>query len=129
MILTIPVACSEALSQAANAGPGNASSAGAPSAAGQQIDDATVQRTAAAYVKVQRIEQAGQQALAGASNDAQKRQIAGQIEATKLSAVEAEGVQPQQYNQVVRLALADKAFEQKFLSYVKNANKPPDPAE
>jgi hypothetical protein len=81
-----------------------------------------MQRTAAAYVKVQQIEQSGQQALAGARDNAQKQQIAEQIEAKKLNAVKAEGLQPQQYNQVVRLALADKAFEQKFLSYVRNAD-------
>jgi hypothetical protein len=35
-----------------------------------------------------------------------------------MAAVKAEGLQPQQYNQVIQLARVDKAFEQKFLSYV-----------
>jgi hypothetical protein len=119
-ILTMVLACSEARSQSGDAS--TPSSAAAPGAGNQTIDDATVKRTAAAYVKVQRIEQYGQQALAGASNDAEKQQIAQQVEAKKMAIVAAEGLQPEQYNQVVRLALADKTSQQKFLSYVRTAD-------
>jgi hypothetical protein len=125
LLITLPMmlaAYSGASSQTANAGPDNPSSASSSGDVSQQVDDGMMQRTAAAYVKVQQIEQSGQQALAGARDNAQKQQIAEQIEAKKLNAVKAEGLQPQQYNQVVRLALADKAFEQKFLSYVRNAD-------
>jgi hypothetical protein len=119
-VLTLLLAGSEARSQ--NGDVGDAPSAAIPSPANQRIDDATLKRTAAAYVKVQRIEQYGQQALAGASTDTQKQQIAQQVEAKKLTAVEAEGLQPEQYNQVVQLAMADQTFQHKFLSYVRTAN-------
>ena len=52
------------------------------------------------------------------NDNAQQQQIAKEAEVKKLAAVKGEGLQPQQYNQVIQLARADKAFEQKFLSYV-----------
>lgn len=119
-ILTMLLACSEAYSQSGDAS--NPSSAAASGAVNQQINDATMKRTAAAYINVQRIERYGQQALAGASNDAEKQQIVQQVEAQKMTAVAAEGLQPEQYNQVIQLALADKTFEQKFLSYVRTVD-------
>ena len=119
-ILTMLLACSEARSQSGDAS--NPSSAAASVAVNQQINDATVKRTAAAYVKVQQIEQYGQEALAGAGNDAEKQQIVQQIEAQKMTAVKSEGLQPEQYNQVIQLALADKTFQQRFLSYVRTVD-------
>jgi hypothetical protein len=126
-ILTMLLACSDALGQGGD--PNNMSSATAPGAVKQQIDDTTVKRTAAAYVKVRRIEQYGQQALAGAGNDAEKQQIAQQVEAQKLTAVKSEGLEPEQYNQVIQLALADKTFQQRFLSYVRSVDKATQPTD
>jgi len=57
-------------------------------------------------------------ALNNTTDNAQQQQIAKQAEARKMAAVKSEGLQPQQYNQVIQLARVDKAFEQKFLSYV-----------
>jgi hypothetical protein len=42
-----------------------------------------------------------------------------------MAAVKAEGLQPQQYNQVIQLAQVDKAFQQKFLSYVNEVKNSP----
>jgi hypothetical protein len=42
-----------------------------------------------------------------------------------MAAVKAEGLQPQQYNQVLQLARVDKAFEQKFLFYVNAVKNSP----
>lgn len=47
-----------------------------------------------------------------------QRQIVKQAESRKMAVVRAEGLQPQQYNQVLQLGRLDKTFEQKFLSYV-----------
>ena len=85
-------------------------SAAAP-AQSAQIDDATLQKAAKAYVKVKQIVHQEKQA-----NAAQPPQASDQ--SAKMAAVKAEGLQPQQYNQVIQLARTDKAFEQKFLSYV-----------
>jgi hypothetical protein len=85
------------------------------------IGDATLKRTAKAYVKVQRIVQKREQALNSTSDEAKQQQIAEQAEARKKAAVKAEGLQPQQYNQVIQLAQVDRAFQRKFLSYVDRA--------
>src|SRR5260370_42064242 len=81
-------------------------------------DDATLQQTAKAYVKVQQIVREANQDLSKTNDNAQQQEIAKQAESRKMAAVKAEGLQPQQYNQVLQLARNDKAFEQKFLSYV-----------
>ena len=82
------------------------------------VDDATLKHTAKAYVKVRQIVEKANQDLNGTSDNARQQQIAKQAEVSKMAAVKAEGLQPQQYNQVLQLARVDKAFEQKFLSYV-----------
>lgn len=82
------------------------------------IDDATLKQTAKAYVMVRQIVNKANQDLNSTSDNARQQQIAKQAEAKKIAAVQAEGLQPQQYNQVLQLARVDKAFGQKFLAYV-----------
>jgi len=67
---------------------------------------------------VRQIVEKANQDLNDTSDNARQQQIAKQAEVSKMAAVKAEGLQPQQYNQVLQLARVDKAFEQKFLSYV-----------
>ena len=119
LTLTFLVSSGVARGQEGNAGQSNpgysgASSAGNPST----IDDATLKQTAKAYVKVQQIVQEANQDINKTNDHAQQLQIARQAESRKMDAVNAEGLQPQQYNEVLQLARNDKAFEQKFLSYV-----------
>lgn len=82
------------------------------------IDDATLKQTAKAFVKVRQIVERANQDIGKATNDAEKQQIVKRAEYQKIAAVEAEGLQPQRYNQVIELAKADNAFERKFMSYV-----------
>jgi hypothetical protein len=70
------------------------------------------------YLKVQKIFKEAYQYINKTNDNAQQQEIAKQAESRKMAAVKAEGLQPQQYNQVIQLARTDKAFEQKFLSYV-----------
>ncbi len=108
-----------ALGQDGNAGQGNPAYSGASGAVNpSRIDDATLKQTAKAYVKVRQIVQNAEIALNNTTDNAQQQEIAKQAESRKMAAVKAEGLQPQQYNQVIQLARTDKAFEQKFLSYV-----------
>jgi hypothetical protein len=117
--LTFLISSGVAWAQSGNAGQSNPGYSGAASAVNPgTIDDATVKQTAKAYVKVRQIVQNAQQALNTTGDDAQKQQIAEQAESKKMAAVKSEGLQPQQYNQVIQLARADKSFEQKFLSSV-----------
>jgi hypothetical protein len=108
-----------ALGQEGNAGQSNPGYSGASGAVNpNRIDDATLKQTAKAYVKVQQIVKEADQDLNKTNDNAQQQEIAKQAESRKMAAVKAEGLQPQQYNQVIQLARTDKAFEQKFLSYV-----------
>ncbi len=119
-----------ALGQEENAGRSNAGYSEAPGAVNpERIDDATLKQTAKAYVRVRQIVQKAQQAFKNASDDAQKQQIAEQAESGKMAAVKAEGLKPQQYNQVIQLARADKTFQQKFLSYVNEVKNSPSEAK
>ena len=128
--LTFLIFSGVALAQAGNAGQNNPGYSGATSAVNPgTIDDATVKQTAKAYVKVRQIVQSAQQALNNTGDETQKRQIAEQAESKKMAAVKSEGLQPEQYNQVIQLARADKSFEQEFLSYVNEVKNSPSEAD
>ena len=130
LTLTFLIPSGVALAQAGNAGQSNPGYSGATSAVTpDKIDDATVKRTAKAFVKVRQIVQNADQALNNSGDDAQKQQIAEQAELKKMAALKSEGLQPQQYNQVMQLARTDKSFEQKFLSYVNEVRNSPSEAD
>jgi len=119
-----------ALGQAGNSGQSDHSYSGAPSAVNPDtIDEGTLKQTAKAFVKIRQIVQTAQQAVNNTGDDAQKEQIAKQAESREMAAVKAEGLQPQQYNQVIQLAQVDKAFQQKFLSYVNKMKNSPSEAD
>jgi Spy/CpxP family protein refolding chaperone len=118
LTLTFLISSTAALGQEGKAVQSKPSYSGASGAVNPTIDNASLKRTAKAFVKVRQIVQNARQALNNTNDDAQKRQITAQAESDKIDAVKAEGLQPQQYNQVIELAQADKALRQKFLSYV-----------
>ena len=117
LTLTFVVSSGVALGQEGNGGQGNSGYSGA-AANPSGINDAALRQTAKAYVKVQQIVKETDQDLNKTNDNVEQQEIAKQAESRKMAAVKAEGLQPQQYNQVIQLARVDKAFEQKFLSYV-----------
>jgi len=86
------------------------SAASAP-AQGASVDDATLQKAAKAYVKVKQIVHQEKQA-----NAAQPPQASDQ--SAKMAAVKAEGLDPQEYNQVLQTVQNDPELQQKFAGYV-----------
>ena len=98
--------------------PGASSGAAASSAGDQGIDDATLQHVAHAYVAVRHITNDTRERLARTQDNSERQQIASQAEAQKLSVVKQEGIDPQQYNQVLQIVQKDPDLQQKFLSYV-----------
>ena len=86
------------------------------------VDDATLKRAAAAYVKVRDISVKEEQAINKTDDTARKEQLAAESESAKLAAVKAEGMDPQQYNNVIQKVKADTGLQQKFLSYVQELN-------
>jgi Domain of unknown function (DUF4168) len=119
MTLTFVISSGVAFGQERNAGQSNPGYSAASGAVNPNtIDDATVKQTAKAFVKIRQIVQEANRDISSTNDNAQQQQIAKQAESRKMAAVKAEGLQPQQYNQVIQLARVDKAFEQKFLSYV-----------
>ena len=95
---------------ASDAGAMSGSSASAP-AQGGQVDDATLQKAAKAYVKVKQIVHQDKAANSGAN-----AQPANQSD--KLSAVRDQGLDPQQYNQIIQMVQNDPQLQQKFATYV-----------
>jgi hypothetical protein len=85
----------------------------------KNVDDATLKRTAAAYVKVRDIAVKTQEAINSTDDTAKKQQLMAESESAKLAAVKQEGMEPQQYNNVILLVRDDTNLQQKFLSYVK----------
>lgn len=85
------------------------------------VDDATLKRTAVAYVKVQNITLKTRQVLKHTNDAAKKGQIIRQAESKEIEAVRQVGMQPQQYNQVILLVQNNDQLQRKFLSYVHQA--------
>jgi hypothetical protein len=118
-----------ARAQAPDAARNNPGDSAAPSAINPaSIDDATLKHTARAFVKVTQIVQTAQKAVDNTADDSRKEQIAKQAQAKEMAAVQAEGLQPEQYNQVIQLAQSDNAFQQKFLSYIDKVKNSPSKA-
>jgi hypothetical protein len=88
---------------------------GAQPAPAAQLDDATLQKAAKAYVKVKQIVHQTKQAES-AGNGAQADQSAAQSE--KIAAVKNAGLDPQQYDQVIQMVQNDPGLQQKFVNYV-----------
>jgi hypothetical protein len=108
---------SAASAPAAEGAPAAESAQPAPAAQvpAAQVDDATLQKAAKAYVKVKQIVHQTKQAQS-ASNGAQPDQSAAQSE--KIAAVKNEGLEPQQYDQVIQMVQSDPNLQQKFVNYV-----------
>ena len=101
---------SSAFAQSSSPMGDNGSSAAAPAQSGQ-VDDATLQKAAKAYVKVKQIVHQDKQANSGAN-----AQPATQSD--KLNAVRDQGLDPQQYNQIIQMVQNDPQLQQKFATYV-----------
>ena len=107
-LIVFPI--SSAFAQSSSSMGDNGSSAAA-SAQSEQVDDATLQKAAKAYVKVKQIVHQDKQANSGAN-----AQPATQSD--KLNAVRGEGLEPQQYNQIIQMVQNDPQLQQKFATYV-----------
>ena len=103
---------SSASAPAAEGAPAAENAQPAPAA---QVDDATLQKAAKAYVKVKQIVHQSKQAQSS-GNGAQPDQSAVQSE--KIAAVKNEGLEPQQYDQVIQMVQSDPNIQQKFVNYV-----------
>jgi hypothetical protein len=101
-----------------SAAPASASDAAASGAAAQNIDDATLQRVAKAYVAVRHVTNDTKERIARTQDNSEQQQIASQAEAQKLSIVKQEGIDPKQYNEVLMMVQNDPGLQQKFLNYV-----------
>ena len=86
-----------------------------PAQGSAQVDDATLQKAAKAYVKVKQIVHQTKQAES-AGNGAAADQSAAQSE--KIAAVKNAGLDPQQYDQVIQMVQNDPSLQQKFANYV-----------
>ena len=101
---------SGAFAQSATSMGDSGSSASAPAQSGQ-VDDATLQKAAKAYVKVKQIVHQDKRRTPAA--DAQPAN-----QSDKLSAVRDQGLNPQQYNQIIQMVQNDPQLQQKFATYV-----------
>jgi len=86
------------------------------------VDDVTLKRTAAAFVKVREISVKANQAIDHTDDTTKKQQLATESELEKVAAVKEEGIEPQQYNNILQIVQNDSSLRQKFLSYVQELN-------
>jgi hypothetical protein len=84
----------------------------------REVDDATLKRAAAAYIKVRDISDKAQQAINATDDTARKQQLMAESESAKVAVVKEEGMEPQRYNDVIQMVRDDNSLQQKFLTYV-----------
>ena len=101
-----------------SAAPGYSNDTAASGSTAQNVDDATLQRVAKAYVAVRHISNDTKARIARTQDNSEQQQIASQAEAQKLSIVKQEGIDPQQYNKVLMMVQNDPGLQQMFLNYV-----------
>lgn len=83
------------------------------------VDDGTLEKAARAYVKVRQITQKEMSTMNGTSrSEASNTQVQQQAESEKIAAVRAEGLEPQQYNQVLQMVSNDQELKTRFMAYV-----------
>ena len=123
--LTLPFS---SMAQTSEPNPGGYSAIPNAATSAQSVDDATLQRTAKAYLKVSTIVQDEKTAVNGTGDDSAKAQATKQAESEKMAAVKDEGLEPQQYNHVLQLVQNDTNVQQRFLAIVngRNAGSPAD---
>ena len=88
-----------------------------------RVDEATLKRAAAAYVKVRDISVKAEQEINSTDDTARKQQLMDESESEMVAAVKAQGMEPQQYNNVIILVKDDSGLQQKFLSYVQQLRR------
>jgi hypothetical protein len=82
------------------------------------VDDATLKRVAAAFVKVRNISTQADQAIESTDDTIKKQQLATESESNKIAVVKEEGLEPQQYDNILQIIKHDSSLRQRFLSYV-----------
>jgi hypothetical protein len=87
------------------------------------VDDATLKRTAAAYVKLRDISIKAEQAINRTDDTARKQQLMAESDSAKVEAMEDEGMEPQQYNNIISLLSDNSGLQQKCQSYVKQLRR------
>ena len=114
---------SSVFAESSNSMGDSGSSASAPAqGAPVNLDDATLQKAAKAYVKVKQI--VHQEKQANPSGNGAQPQASDQSE--KIAAVKNAGLDPQQYNQVIQIVQNDPQLQQKFATYVNQNGGEPD---
>ena len=88
-----------------------------------RVDEAMLKRAAAAYVKVRDISVKAEQEINSTDDTARKQQLMDESESEMVAAVKAQGMEPQQYNNVIILVKDDSGLQQKFLSYVQQLRR------
>ena len=118
LALFIAFPISGVLAQESGAPGDSAPAAAAPAQSGQP-DDATLQKAAKAYVKVKQIVHQTKETKAAGSS-------AQPADSEKLDAVKNEGLDPQQYNQIIQMVQNDPGLQQKFAGYVNQDGGDPE---
>jgi hypothetical protein len=122
LALFIAFPISGVLAQESGAPADSAPSASAPAQSGQP-DDATLQKAAKAYVKVKQIVHQTKQTEAA---DSAAQPAPASADSEKLAAVKNEGLDPQQYNQIIQMVQNDPGLQQKFAGYVNQNGGDPE---
>jgi Domain of unknown function (DUF4168) len=119
ILLVSPAAFSQ--SAAEQGPPAPATAEPAPSTV--QIDEKKVDQFAAAFVAVQDIQAQAAQQLSSATDETQATQVKASAEKQMIAAVEREGLQVEEFNQIADLLSTDVALRSKVVEKVEKRRK------
>ena len=116
LLAAVPVFAQSSSQQIGADRPTNSST---DSNAAASVDNRTLEKAARAYVKIQRIKQTEISETNGSErSDAAGQPRAEQTEAEELAAIKAEGLGPQQFDQILTMLDNDRNLHDRFMSYV-----------
>ncbi len=108
-----------ALAQTDEKSPTNGSTYSEPNNPSSRVDDRILKKVARAFVKVREIAQKESGGMTGSEqNGATDQQVVERAESEKVEAVKAEGLKPQEYNQIMTMVENDKDLKARLMSYV-----------
>jgi len=125
-LLSATAVCLAALSQGALAQqdePTTPPPSASPSAATAPIEDAKIEKFADAFVAVQDIQSKASQKLQSTTDPAQQQQVKSTAESEMIQAVRQNGLQVEEFNQIVQTMAADAELRTRITAKIQQRTK------
>ena len=110
-----------------NSGDARSSSQGSSKAGTSSVDDTTLKKAARAFPRIRQINLKVQEKLKETSGTQEQREVLDQAHNQETAITRQEGIDPDQYNEIMRKVDSDPSVKAKFAFYLRQAADPSSP--